>query len=63
MPTECDLSFIELEYETPDNEVQVRYPHSRHGNAGKPSNRAKRDAKSDFLEFIDCNSQPNGRSN
>ena len=29
---------------------------------GKVSNNAKSDAKSDFLEFIDINSQPNGRS-
>ena len=63
MPTECDLSFMEWwKMKTTDYEVQVWYPHSQHGNAGKPSNRAKWDAKSDFLEFIDCNSQPNGRS-
>ena len=63
MPTECDLSFMEWwRTMTPDDELQVRYPHSRYGNAGKSSNRAKRDAKSAFLEFIDCYSQPNGRS-
>ena len=63
MPTECDLSFMEWwKTKIPDDEVQVRYPHSRHRNTGKSSNGAKRDAKSAFLEFIDCNSQPNGRS-
>ena len=63
MPTECDLSFMEWwKTKTPNDQVSIRYPHSRHGNAGKSSNRAKKDAKADFLEFIDCNSQPNGRN-
>lgn len=42
--------------------VKVRYPHSRHGNAGKTSHSAKSKVKDDFLLFVDCNSQPNGRS-
>ena len=42
--------------------VEVRYPHSRHGNAGKKSNSAKTSLMDDFLAFIDLNSQPNGRS-
>ena len=42
--------------------VQVRYPHERHGNAGKTSNSAKSSLREDFLEFVDLNTQPNGRS-
>ena len=42
--------------------VQIRYPHERHGNAGKVSNSAKTDLRQDFLQFVDANSQPNGRS-
>ena len=46
----------------PTVKVDVRYPHERHGNAGKPSHFAKTDVKKDFLAFVDANSQPNGRS-
>lgn len=42
--------------------VQVRYPHNRHGNAGKVSNSAEMSVLQDFLKFVDTNSQPNGRS-
>ena len=42
--------------------VNVRYPLNRHRNAGKPSNEAKTNTKARYLEFIDLNSQPNGRS-
>ena len=42
--------------------VRVRYPHERHGNAGRPSNFAKQDVRKDFLRFVDSNTQPNGRS-
>lgn len=42
--------------------VEVRYPHSRHGNAGKTSHSAKTSLMDDFLAFVDMNSQPNGRS-
>ena len=42
--------------------LQVRYPHECHGNAGKASNSAKTNLREDFLEFVDANSQPNGRS-
>lgn len=45
----------------PDDEVSVRFPHGRHGLSGKTSNNAKFVAKTEFLEFIDQNSQPNGR--
>ena len=42
--------------------LRVRFPHERHGNAGKPSNSAKTTTREDFLKFVDANSQPNGRS-
>ena len=41
--------------------VEVQYPHERHGLGGKVSNHAKTEVMADFLEFIDLNSQPNGR--
>lgn len=63
MPPACDLSFIRW-WKTLSNTdtINVKYPHSRHGNAGKPSNSAKTNTKARYLEFIDTNSQPNGRS-
>lgn len=42
--------------------VSVRYPHARHGNAGRVSNSSKRAIMDDFLAYVDANSQPNGRS-
>ena len=42
--------------------ISVRYPYTRHGNTGKPSNSAKATVLNDFLAFVDANSQPNGRS-
>ena len=42
--------------------VEVRFPHERHGNAGKISNSAKVSVCQDFLEFVDNNSRPNGRA-
>jgi len=42
--------------------IQVRIPHERHGNAGKVSNSAKTTLREEFLQFVDINSQPNGRS-
>ena len=42
--------------------VKVRYPHERHGLAGKTSNAAKQDVMGYFLGFVDAISQPNGRS-
>ena len=44
-----------------DFEVDVRYPHGKHGLVGKVSNNAKIELKKDFLSFVDENSQPNGR--
>ena len=45
-----------------DCSVQVHYPYHWHGLAGLPSNSSKTDAKQDFLQFVDNNSQSNGRS-
>ena len=47
---------------SPTDEVEVRTPHGRHGNAGKVSHSAKSSVHQQFLEFVDMNSQPNGRS-
>ena len=45
-----------------DNDtIKVQYPHHRHGLAGKPSNHSKLEVMSQFLKFVDTNSQPNGR--
>ena len=46
----------------PETVVQFRFPHERHGNAGKPSNSAKTTVREEFLQFVDNCSQPNGRS-
>ena len=42
--------------------VNVRFPHERHGNSGKVANSAKTSIMEEFLEFVDNNSQRNGRS-
>ena len=56
MPTDVETSFnIWWRGLDPSVELEVRYPHSRHGNAGRTSNSAK---TTDFLEFVDINSQP-----
>lgn len=63
MPPGCDIPFLSWWKKLPnDSQVEVRYPHAHHGNSGKTSNNAKTEAKSQFLQFIDINSQPNGRS-
>ena len=41
--------------------VDVRYLHDHHGLAERSSNHAKTQLMEDFLEFVDKNSQPNGR--
>ena len=62
MPVEIELCFALWWKSLPnDHEVMVRYPFERHGLAGRTSNSAKTDAKKSFLEFVDNNSQPNGR--
>ena len=61
MPLEIELCFNLWWKDLPDDhEVVVRYPHERHGLAGKVSNHAKTDTKERFLEFVYHNSQPNG---
>ena len=53
-----EISFKEWWLSLPSShEVTVRYPHYRHGNAGRKS---KSSVMEDFLNFV--NSQPNGRS-
>ena len=44
-----------------DDIIEVQYLHDRHGLAGKVSNHTKSDVMSEFLDFVDANSQPNGR--
>ena len=62
MPLEIELCFNLWWKDLPDDhEVTVRYPYERHGLAGKVSNHPKTDTKERFLEFVDENSQPNGR--
>ena len=63
MPEGCDISFMAW-WKQLDNSstVMVRYPHERHGSAGSVSHAAKVDTKQEFLNFVDLNSQPNGRS-
>lgn len=60
MPAELELSFKKW-WSTvePSDTLDVRYPHQKHGNALKKSHSAKTDK---FLEFVDINTQPNGRS-
>ena len=41
-----------------EDTVEVQFPHERHGLAGRVSNHAKQEQ---FLQFVDLNSQPNGR--
>ena len=63
MPTDVATSFKRWwRGLSPSVDVEVRYPHRRHGNAGRTSNSAKTSVMEDFLEFADMNSQPNGRA-
>ncbi len=43
-----------------DDDVDVKYPHEKHGLKGKTSNRAKTEVLEDFLKFVDNNCTPNG---
>jgi len=63
MPQGCEMSFMAW-WKLLDQSslVTVHYPHERHGHAGKASHAAKVDAKMDFIQFVELNSQPNGRS-
>ena len=47
--------------EEEDDIIGVQYPHNQHGLAGKVSNQSKQEVMSEFLNFVDANSQPNGR--
>ena len=63
MPASLDIAFKEWWHTLePSHTVMVRYPHERHGNAGRKSNSSKDSVMEDFLTFVDANSQPNGRS-
>ena len=63
MPGTCNQSFM-VWWRSLASEpvVEVRYPHKRHGLAGKTSNSAKVSMMNSFLLFVDVVSQPNGRS-
>lgn len=63
MPASLEVSFKTWwRSQNPSTIVQVRYPHERHGNAGRVSNAAKSSLREEFLEFVDHNTQPNGQS-
>jgi len=63
MPQGRDVSFLRWWRSLSDEAaVVVRYPHERHGNAGKVSIAARTSVMEDFLAFVGNNSQPNGRS-
>ena len=63
MPRDIDISFKKWWRSLdPSATVDVRYPHGKHGNALKISHSAKTSTMEDFLQFVDLNSQPNGRS-
>ena len=62
MPDGIDTAFTKWWSSLPDDHtVNIRYPYERHGLCGRTSNSAKVDAKKEFLQFVDSNSQPNGR--
>ena len=62
MPQAIEISFSSWWGTIPnDHVVDVRYPHVKHGLQGKASNNANTMTKNVFLEFVDNNSQPNGR--
>ena len=63
MPEDRDVSFMQW-WKSLGNvqTIRVCYPHHHHGLAGKPSNSSKPSAKADFLQFVNTNSQPYGRS-
>ena len=60
---EDDMLMFEAWWKTvEDDEVlEVQYPHEHHGLASRPYNHAKKEGMMDFLEFVDSNTQPNGR--
>lgn len=53
MPTSVDMSFLTWWRSVDvDDTVQVRYPHHRHGHAGKPSHSSKPKVREDFLATV-----------
>ena len=63
MPAGIDISFKKWWRSLdPSASIDLRYPHGKHGNALKTSHSAKTSTMEDFLQFVDMNSQPNGRS-
>ena len=44
-----------------EDEVEVKFPHEKHGLQGKPGNHSKPLVRDAFLRFVDASSQPNGR--
>lgn len=63
MPVDKVMSFKDWWLTLDESDVvSVRYLHARHGNAGRTSNSSKTSVMEDFLNFVDINSQPNGRS-
>lgn len=63
MPKGNDQSFLVWWRSLPgDHLIQVPYPYEHHGNARKESHSAKPSVRDDFLNFVDCNIQPNSRS-
>ena len=63
MPKDLDLPFIKW-WRSLDHSctVQVRYPYEQHGNSGKELHSSKQNIRKDYLEFVEANIQPNGRS-
>ena len=62
VPDSVEVAFKKWWYPLPDDHImKVRYPHEKHGLTGKVSNSAKTATKQMFLQFVDLNSQPNGR--
>ena len=63
MPEQQNCAFSKWWETIPeDHDVNERYPYKCHGNAGKVSHNAKTQVPDDFLQFVELNSQPNGRS-
>ena len=62
MPDGIESNFKQWWKSVPDDySANVHYPHEKHGLQGRTSNNAKVQAKQAFLNFVDANSQPNGR--
>ncbi len=60
---EDDMLTFGVWWKTVDDEdvLEMQYPPERHGLAGRASNHSKQEEMAQFLEFVDANSQPNGR--